>query len=159
MKNRDDLEMEVRAMVEMQLREKVGMQLREKGKWVKGKALTLATLLLKHGAEPTRLLAREFDYSGQMVRIPAEAADYMVALLLYVTPRCRGGRLKESTLYARILMAAGMSQRQAAGIVAKKTGESAVNIRPRLVVRKKTRSRKPRSSKSGSGKPRSSKPR
>ena len=75
----------------MQLREMVEMQLREKGKWVKGKALTLATLLLKHGAEPTRLLAPEFDYSGQMVRIPAEAADYMVALLLYVTKRPQGG--------------------------------------------------------------------
>ena len=111
MKNRDDLEMEVREMVEMQLREMVEMQLREKGKWVKGKALTLAKLLVKHGAEPTRLLEPEFDYSGQMVRIPAEAADYMVALLLYVTPRPRGGPPKQSTLYARILTAAGMPQR------------------------------------------------
>ena len=60
----------------------------------KGKALTLATLLLKHGAEPTRLLEPEFDYGGQTVRIPAEAADYMVALLLYVTPRPRGAAAK-----------------------------------------------------------------
>src|SRR4249919_3745567 len=101
----------------MKTREDLEIQLRGKGKWVKGKALTLATLLLKHGADPTRLLEPEFDYGGQTVRIPAEAADYMVALLLYVTPRRRGKRTKQSTLDARILTDFfGMTQRRAAHI-------------------------------------------
>ena len=135
MKNRYDLE----------------VQLREKGKWVEGKALVLAELLLKYGAEPTRLLEPEFNYSGQMVRIPAEAADYLVALLLHVTPRPRGRPPKDSTLYARILTNAGMPQRKAARLTAKNTGESADNLRKRLV----TRSRKTPSPKPQSPKPRS----
>ena len=129
------------------------MQLREKGKWVKGKALTLGKMLLDHGAEPTRLLEPNFDYGGRMVSIPAEALDYMVALLLYVTPRPRGRTPKELTLYARILTDAGMTQRKAARLTANNTGESDDNLRKRLVTRSKVRPRK-----TPSPKPRSPKP-
>ena len=133
MKNRDELE-----------------QLREIGKWVKSKAATLGTMLVHYGAEPTRLLEPEFEYGGQRVSIPAEAADCMVALLLYLTPGSRGRPPRASTSYARFLVDLGASQRTAAHIVAKYTGESPGNIRPRLVARSKSRSRKPQSRKPGS---------
>jgi hypothetical protein len=149
----------------MKSRHDLEMQLREKGKWVKGKAMTLGTMLLDHGAEPTRLLEPNFDYGGRMVSIPTEALDYMVALLLYVTPRPRGRTPKESTLNARILTDAGMSQRKAARLTANITGESADNLRKRLGTPSKVRPRKtpshktPSSPKPRSPGPRSNKPR
>jgi hypothetical protein len=119
------------------------MPLRKEGKWVKGKALTLAKLLLDHGAEPTRLLESEFDYAGLRVCIPAKAADYIVALLMYLGPGPLGRPprelTKESTSYARSIASSGKSQRSAAKIVAKITGEKPETIRGRLVARKKTR--------------------
>src|SRR5262245_14660175 len=130
------------------------LEICEKGKFVNGQASALGKLLLTYGAEPGRLLDPDFDYGGQMVRIPAEAIDCIVALLLHLTPRPQGRPPKESTLYARILTGAGMSQRRAAHKVAENTGEKPESIRGRLVVRSKTRSRKTRSPKPGSTEPR-----
>ena len=79
----------------MKSRHDLEMELREKGKWVIGKALTLGKYFWNHGAEPTRLLEPDFDYGGPTVRIPAEAADYLVALLLHVTPRPSRAAAKE----------------------------------------------------------------
>jgi hypothetical protein len=138
----------------------VEMQLREKGKWVKGKAPTFGTMLVHCGAEPTRLLEPEFEYGGQMVSVPAQAADYMAALLLYLTPRSRGRPSKKSTLEARQAMELfGWPQRTAARVIAKYAGEPAEAIRKRLVARSKARPRKNPSRKPGSRRPRSNKPR
>ena len=128
------------------------------GKMLIKDASKFAELLEQHGADATRCLEADdptphYDLQPKIC-IPAGFADCLLALMVGLTPRPTGRPPKQSTLYARRLTAAGVTQRAASRLLAQVTKESPEVIRVRLAVRKKTRSRKPRLPKPGSLKPR-----
>jgi hypothetical protein len=103
---------------------------------------TLAAELASCGADLVRLL-HPFLYkdlpNDGMILIQARLADVLMAILLSQPREKRGRRPKTPTQKAQQLVAAGMSKRAAAQIIAKETGDPAENIRRRL--RAKPRSR------------------
>jgi hypothetical protein len=120
-------------------------RIRKFGRHLRREAYELADNLAICGADLDRLryprLYQDLPNDG-MISIQAQLADILMAILLSLPRSKRGPRPKNPTRRARQLVAAGMSKRAAARMVAEETGEPAENIRRRL--REKPRPRKPR---------------
>jgi hypothetical protein len=121
-------------------------KIRELGEMMQHEAPQLAKRLMECGADATSFYwpagAQEFRYQHEIC-IPAAIADYLLAVMLSLSPRPRGRPAKKSTQAARVL-AEMYSQRKAARTIAATTGENPEIVRVRLVTRKKKRPRKPR---------------
>ena len=121
-------------------------RIRKLGKHFSREAYELAVELVSRGADLVRLkhpyLYRDDLPDDGEVRIPAQFADILMAILLSLPRSKPGPRPKESTQKAQRLVAAGSSKRSAAREVAREAGDLSENLRRRL--RGKPRPRKPR---------------
>ena len=110
-------------------------RIRKLGRHFGREAYDLAAELASCGADLVRLkhpyLYRDLPNDG-MILIQAQFADILMAILLSQPRKKRGRRPKTPTAKAQQLVAAGMSKRGAAQMIAKLTGEPAENIRRRL---------------------------